>query len=115
MNAWAGREMSRSFHVSTLNYNVSSFLPEFVKNLGSEQYSNGEIEDAFPKAVYSAKNGSGWADAAIILPWTVYTAYGNRQVIYDNYNMMSKYYDSVAEDAETAWFLRGIRMVTGLL
>ena len=95
---WTG-DVQVFSRVSTLNYNVSSFLPEFVKNLGSEQYSDGEIEDAFPKAVYSAKNGSGWADAAIILPWTVYTAYGNRQVIYDNYNMMSKYYDSVAEDA----------------
>jgi alpha-L-rhamnosidase len=39
--------------------------------------------------------GPAWADAAVIVPWTIYLSYGDRRILEENYAMMSRFMDFI--------------------
>jgi alpha-L-rhamnosidase len=76
-------------------YNTSGMLSGWLKDLAVEQIKdfNGVVplvvpiikpgEFAFPRAA--------WSDAAIIVPWDLYQAFGDRKLLYDQYESMEQW------------------------
>jgi alpha-L-rhamnosidase len=76
-------------------YNTSGMLSGWLKDLAVEQIKdfNGVVplvvpvikpgELAFPRAA--------WSDAAIIVPWDLYQAFGDRKLLYDQYESMEQW------------------------
>jgi alpha-L-rhamnosidase len=53
----------------------------------------------------SASAGSaGWADAAVIVPWTVYLAYGDTRILEQQYPSMKAWVEYMAAKAGTSYF-----------
>ena len=87
------------------NSNVKEFFNKFMLDITSNQRDTGAIADWAPNYVTSGDRmsgsfgNSGWGDAVVTIPWTMYTTYGDKTVITDNYEAMKAwvgYYESKA-------------------
>ena len=78
------------------NMNVKTFFDEYITALNDCQEANGAYPDVAPqhgRSGYSGVGNAGWGDAGLIIPWTMYTRYGDLSYI-------EKYYDNMAAYAE---------------
>jgi hypothetical protein len=84
---------------AVMNMNTDQFYTKFMKDIISNQRSDGAIADWTPNYVTAGDGMSGsfgntgWGDAVVIIPWTMYTTYGDKSAISDNYTAMKKWVD----------------------
>ncbi len=91
-------------------YDVAGFSSKWLADLSAAQWENGVVPNMAPaprsevtEGPAAGANGSaGWGDAAIIVPWEQYLAYGDPQVLADNWPMMVRWIDFVRTTAEGA-------------
>ena len=94
-------------------YNCEKFFIKYLKDLVSEQDIDGAIGHVSPditrngktndlrfiseeekiNGFWSHKGSTGWGDAIVIIPWTLYKHYGNIEVLRDCYQSMIKWCD----------------------
>ncbi len=85
---WTGDAQVFS-RTATFNFGVNNFFAKWMKDVALDQQPNGSVPFVIPNVLGSTAGGSaGWADAATIIPWNVYLAYGNKQILQDQYNSM---------------------------
>lgn len=71
------------------NFDVASFYTKWLKDLALDQQSNGEVPNVIPDMWNNKLGGAtGWADAAVIVPWTVYQTYGDVRILEQQYESM---------------------------
>lgn len=75
--------------------NCNNFYKKYLKDMFATQKENGAILDATPNGwINSTGNAAnGWGDAAIIIPWQLYTQYGDTSVITTYFDKMCLYVD----------------------
>ena len=74
------------------------FYKKFMTDMRADQrmYYNGDIPMFCPSLKGKAgPGGPAWADAATILPWRVYMAYGDMALLRTNYVMMRDYVETL--------------------
>lgn len=83
------------------NANVSSFFEKWMGDMRDGQREDGAYPDVAPHS-WVGYGQSAWADAGIIVPWTIYLMYDNKGILVDNYDSMEQYmqYLSNQKDAE---------------
>ena len=85
---WTGDAQAFS-RTATFNFGVNNFFVKWMKDLALDQQPNGSVPFVIPNVLGANSGGStGWADAATIIPWNVYLAYGDKQILKDQYNSM---------------------------
>ena len=81
---------------------LADCAPVFRKWLGEcrlAQKEDGLIQNIAPvnnsgSMISNMLQGSaGWGDACIIVPWTLYEAYGDKAILEENYDMMARWLD----------------------
>lgn len=77
-----------------------AFYHKYLTDMQIDQrLLNGRIASYSPSFKETGAATSVWADAATIVPWNVYTFYGDRYFLQRHYPMMKRYVDTViAED-----------------
>lgn len=62
------------------------------------QYKDGKVANIAPRRETKRKlldafydGSTGWGDASVIIPYTMYQRYGDKKILEDNYEMMSKW------------------------
>lgn len=72
-----------------------SFLEKFLLDLRDSQDNLGRYPGTAPTGAYNGGDwgGTGWGDAGIIVPYTLYTMYGDKTVIYESWKSMQRYVD----------------------
>ncbi|WP_082008380.1 family 78 glycoside hydrolase catalytic domain [Microbacterium mangrovi] len=83
---------------NTANYNMDSkmFLEKWLQDLRDTQNSAGAypgVAPIIPGRFDGGYGSAGWADAGIHVPYSVWKAYGDTQVIRDGYDSMKRYVD----------------------
>ena len=76
------------------NMNVKAFFDKYITDLNDCQRGDGAYPDVAPQTYRSMYGGSGnnaWGDAGIIIPWVMYTRYGDISYIEKYYGNMKKY------------------------
>lgn len=87
------------FRTATFNRNVHTFFLKWLKDLALGQRADGAAPDVVP--TYGGGFGAvGWADAATLIPWQHYMAYGDKQVLENQYESMKAWADYVYKQAE---------------
>jgi len=73
--------------------NINKFLAKWMKDVALQQHEDGRIANIVPGGgMPKMLDGSaGWADAAVIVPYTLYKMYGNRQILADQYDSMTRF------------------------
>lgn len=51
--------------------------------------------------VVGSDTSAGWGDACIIVPWALYNAYGDRQILEQSYDSMVKWVEYIRKTSET--------------
>ena len=87
------------------------FYRKWLRDVAAEQTPEGGVPHVVPD-VWTGKNvegkifergthsAAGWADAAVIIPWTLYLMYGDQAVIEEQYDSMKAWIDFMTAHAE---------------
>jgi len=74
---------------ATFNMDVAGFFTKWLKDLSADQVKNGAVPYVIPNVLDSTYSAaSGWSDVATIAPWTIYLAYGDKEVLRQQYESM---------------------------
>ena len=84
---WTGDAQVFS-RTAAFNFDVAGFYTKWLKDLSADQLSNGLVPHVIPDMLRGKGGATGWADAAVIVPWTVYQAYGDQQILENQYSSM---------------------------
>lgn len=85
---------------ATFNRATYAFYSKWLKDLAFDQWPDGEVTDVVPMIHGLIGAGHvGWADAATVIPCTVYMAYGDPQVLEDQYDSMKRWVDYIIKTA----------------
>lgn len=85
---------------ATFNRATYAFYSKWLKDLAFDQWPDGQVTDIVPMVHGLVGAGHvGWADAATIIPWTLYMAYGDPQVLEDQYASMKRWVDYIVKAA----------------
>jgi alpha-L-rhamnosidase len=87
------------------NADVAAFYTKWLRDLTADQKQNGAVPHVIPNVLdvnNSDKNSAsaGWADAAVIVPWTVYLCYGDTCILEKQYDSMKSWVDYMAKQAD---------------
>lgn len=78
--------------------NTSSFFHKWMRDMMDTQSATGGFPGVAPLAQYGGEMMRvGWADAGIIVPWTVWKQYGDTDIINSCWDSMEKYMNHVNE------------------
>jgi alpha-L-rhamnosidase len=76
--------------VRTAAYNrdVASFFSKWLDDVTDAQLPSGAFSDFAPRLGHDWGGAPAWADAGVIVPWTIYKMYGDRGVLERNFAFM---------------------------
>lgn len=85
---WTG-DAQAFCRTATFNMNVAPFFVKWLKDLSADQLPDGRVPYVIPNVLGKDASGStGWADAATIIPWDLYMAYGDKRILEEQYPSM---------------------------
>ena len=73
------------------NADVAAFFAKWLVDIDDGQGTNGDYSDVCPRIDRPRPAMPVWGDAGIIIPWVMYTAYGDRAFLADNYPFMVRW------------------------
>jgi alpha-L-rhamnosidase len=83
---WTGDAQVFSM-TAAFNFNVAAFYTKWVGDIIADQGPDGKVPHVIP-AVFNGGGSTAWADAAVIVPWTVYLSYGDLRILEKQYASM---------------------------
>ena len=89
---WTGDAQVFSM-TAAYNFDVAAFYTKWLKDLAADQKDNGLVTHVVPDILNGAGGATGWADAAVIIPWTVYQSYGDKRILEEQYASMKGWVD----------------------
>jgi alpha-L-rhamnosidase len=85
---WTGDAQAFA-RTGSFNMNVHTFFYKWLQDVAADQQPSGSVPFVVPNVLGANAGGSaGWADAATIIPWTMYLAYGDKKILENQYNSM---------------------------
>ena len=86
---------------ATYNNDIAAFMTKWTRDVDDAQSPRGGFSDVSPRVVDGSDGAPAWGDAGVIVPWTIYQAYGDKRILAVHYNAMAKwikYIDDVNPD-----------------
>jgi alpha-L-rhamnosidase len=97
---WTG---DAQMFINTASYlmNVAPFFSKWLKDLKADQYDNGGVPFVIPHVLKEKDHSSAaWGDAAVICPWTIYQAYGDKRVLDVQFESMKAWVEYIRSQGE---------------
>ena len=82
-------------------YDAERFFRKWLRDLKADQRESGEVGQVIPDVMPEGPGSSAWGDAATIIPWQVYQAYGNTDVLADQFDSMKRWVDFITSVTTT--------------
>jgi alpha-L-rhamnosidase len=95
---WTGDAQVFS-RTAAFNMDVAGFFTKWLRDLAADQWDDGRVPHVVPNVLPDGANGShqggsaAWGDSAVIVPWTMYLAYGDRRILEEQYASMARWVD----------------------
>jgi alpha-L-rhamnosidase len=91
------------------NADVAGFFTKWLADLAADQQPSGAVPHVIPNALSPGEEkgqsaSAGWADAATVVPWTVYLCYGDTRILEQQYSSMKAWVDYMAGRAGNSYF-----------
>ena len=85
--------------------NTDRFFHKWMRDMRDTQSPTGAFPGVAPMAQYGAGDGNGhgdmmrlgWADAGIIVPWTVWKQFGDNDIVEENWEAMNRFMNHIYE------------------
>lgn len=111
---WAG-DAQVFAPTACMNMNAQTFFHKYLYDLAHEQKKTGFVPVTIPNILL--KTGmwqiptTGWSDAAVIIPWTLYLHYGDLRILEEQYDSMKAWVDYItAQDAAGTHLYQGFHL-----
>ena len=100
---WTGDAQAFA-RTASFNFDVAGFYTKWLKDLAADQKASGAVPHVIPNVLDRKKpdagaGSAGWADAAVVVPWTVYLVYGDTRILEQQYPSMKAWVDYMARRA----------------
>ena len=90
---WTGDAQVFSM-TAAFNYDVAAFYTKWLKDLALDQKPDGAVPNVVPDILNDHRSGAtAWADASVVIPWTVFRAYGDKRILEEQYESMKSWVD----------------------
>jgi len=106
--AWTG-DYQVFAPTATRLYDVLGFTRKWLQSVRDDQLDDGRIANFSPDGrrikhhlddQFAMMTGSsGWGDAIVAVPWEMYAAYGDREILAENYDAMTRWVAWASEQA----------------
>lgn len=109
---WTGDAMAFT-RTASFNMDVATFFRKYTIDMIDAQLATGSFPDVAPNCGYDARKArkrigtewirpytAGWADAGIIVPWTLYEVYGDKEILEESYPALVYYMGFLVNMAE---------------
>lgn len=104
---WTG-DAQVFFRTASFLGRVDTFFRKYLADLAVDQRPDGGVPRVIPDTFPNESNrvgAVGWADAATIIPWDHYMAYGDKSILATQYNSMKAWVDYVIAKSEPRGWL----------
>jgi alpha-L-rhamnosidase len=81
------------------NMNTALFFRKWLRDLASEQTKEHGVPHVVPNILGDMDGAAAWSDAAVIIPWEVYQAYGDRRILEVQYESMKAWVNFITAKA----------------
>lgn len=93
---------------AVFNMDASAFLRRWLRQVRLEQRPNGVVPSVVPYSQgyqnmskqFGSDTSAGWGDVCVILPWTLYMAYGDLSFLEENFAMMEKWMSYIKAETQ---------------
>ncbi len=76
----------------TFNANTTKFFHKWMRDMVDSRDKDGGFPSVAPFAQYGNETFNlAWADAGVIVPWTVWKQFGDKKILIDNWDAMAKF------------------------
>lgn len=108
---WTG-DAQAFCRTSAFNFDVAAFFTKWLKDLSLDQKKGGEVPDVIPDVLnrqdaVAAQPSAGWGDVALIAPWTMYTVYGDKEILEAQYPSMKRWVEYIRNKAGESYIWKG--------
>jgi len=76
---------------ATYNCDAAAFYENWMVAVDDGQSAEGGFSDVSPRIVDQADGAPAWGDAGVIVPWTVYDAYGDTGIVRRHWDAMNRW------------------------
>lgn len=108
---WTG-DAQAFCRTAAYNMDVASFFTKWLKDVSADQKQGGEVPDVIPdvlnpQTAKQAQPSAGWGDVAVITPWTMYTVYGDKKLLENQYPGMKAWVEYIRKKAGDSYIWKG--------
>jgi alpha-L-rhamnosidase len=104
-------------HTGSILMNGAAFYSKWIQDVSAQQYPNGCIRNVVPEKTRKSEGlmerignmppgSSGWGDAVVIIPWTLYQMFGDTTILEKEYASMKKWVEFERKRAEHIHWLK---------
>jgi alpha-L-rhamnosidase len=84
---WTGDAQVFSM-TAAFNFDVAAFYTKWMGDFTADQLPDGKVPHVIPDVLNGGGGATAWADASIIVPYTVYLSYGDTRILETQYPSM---------------------------
>lgn len=90
-----------------MNYDAEQFFTKWLADMAADQRDDGCVGHVIPDLLQAPYGSAAWGDAAVICPWEVYLAYGNPQILKNQFDCMKGWIDYITGSTKTPYLWTG--------
>ena len=94
---WTG-DAGVFWRTGSYNFNIAPFTHKWMQDMRDSQSAEGAFPNVAPDILPFGPGAPGWGDAGVIVPWTAWMQYGDREVIKENWAAMERWMDYIHKD-----------------
>ncbi|MFH1966011.1 MAG: glycoside hydrolase family 78 protein [Acidobacteriota bacterium] len=87
---------------ANFNFNAASFYTKWLGDVAADQLDDGQVPHVVPN-VLRGFSATGWADAAVIIPWTMYVQFGDEGILEQQYDSMAAWVEYMKKQAGNSY------------
>ncbi len=78
---------------ASYNFNTALFFRKWLRDMAAETSTEWGVPHVVPNILGDQAGAAAWSDAATIIPWTIYQAYGDKEMLAEQFPMMKAWVD----------------------
>ena len=83
---------------ASINYDTEKFFTKWLDDVALEQTEGGAVYGVVPDCIgkgRATRISAAWGDCACVIPWQIYLAYGNKELLKKHFPMMKKWVEYI--------------------
>lgn len=78
---------------AAINFDVKDFFKKWINDMIVQQEEDGFVNGVIPNIFNYRIISAGWCDASVICPYEIYQAYGDKELLKSQYDLMIRYHN----------------------